>query len=42
MIISRKPSEYGVNNRIYNFLFIFLLNSAIAIVILFFFNTYIK
>ena len=43
MVISRKPSEYRVNDRIYNFLSIFLLNSAIAIFILIFFlNTYIK
>ena len=41
MVISCKPSEYRVNDRIYNFLSIFLLNSAIAIFILFFFFKYI-
>ena len=38
MVISCKPSEYRVNDRIYNFLSIFLLNSAIAIFILIFFK----
>ena len=42
MVISCKPSEYRVNDRIYNFLSIFFLNSPIAIFIFFFLNTYIK